>query len=222
MILVNSPAINLATLGYAFSLEWLYISRFGFSFFYCDRRYVKRISVDELENKGFINRQLFKIIIKRSLYIFFMGFLLNILPNHFDLSHVRILGVLQRIAICYFFSSILFLTITIRNQVIIVAIILVGYWFLMKEFAAISSLSMNYNLVGNLDQLILTSKHLYTPNFDPEGLLSTLPAIGSVLLGNVVGNILVSHRTKQQQLRWMITTGLILSAMGLICSVHFR
>jgi predicted acyltransferase len=57
--------------------------------------------------------------------------------------------------------------------------------------------------------------------FDPEGLLSTLPAIASALFGNVIGTVLISTRSKQQQLRWMITAGLILSVLGLIWSGVF-
>jgi predicted acyltransferase len=222
MILVNSP-------GNQFAYSWLEHSAWNgctladlvFPFFIVIVGISSVLALTYLKIKGFSNRQLFKIIIKRSAYIFSMGLLLNILPNHFDLLHIRVLGVLQRIAICYFFSSILFLTTTIRNQVIIIAVLLIGYWFLMSEFSAISSLSINYNLVGYLDQLILSPPHLYSPMFDPEGLLSTLPAIGSALFGNVVGVILVSSRTKQWQLRCMIVVGLILSALGFIWSGAF-
>ena len=222
MILVNSA-------GNQFAYNWLEHSAWNgctladlvFPFFIVIVGISSVLALTNLRIKGFSNRQLFKEITKRSAYIFCMGLLLNILPNYFDFSHIRILGVLQRIAICYFFSSILFLTTKIRVQIIIIAVLLIGYWFLLSEFSAISSLSINHNLVGYLDQLILLPQHLYSPTFDPEGLLSTLPAIGSVLFGNVLGVVLVSSRTKQQQLRWIITAGLILSVLGLIWSGTF-
>lgn len=222
MILVNSP-------GNQFSYSSLEHSAWNgctladlvFPFFIVIVGISSVLALTNLKIKGATNEALFKIIIKRSIYIFGMGLLLNILPNHFDFSQIRVLGVLQRIAICYFFSSMLFLTTTLRTQVIGIAVLLIGYWFLMYEFSVISTLSINHNLVGYLDQLILSPQHLYTPTFDPEGLLSTLPAIGSVLFGNVLGIILVSSRTKQQQLRWMLTAGLMLSVFGLIWSQAF-
>lgn len=217
MILVNSP-------GNQFSYSWFEHSAWNgctladlvFPFFIVIVGISSVLAFTNLKRKGVSNRELLKIISKRSVYIFSMGLLLNVLPNHFDFSHIRVLGVLQRIAICYFFSSILFITTRTRVQIIIIAVLLIGYWFLMAEFSAMSSLSINHNLVGYLDQLILSPQHLYTPLFDPEGLLSTLPAISSALLGNVLGIVLISSRSKQQQLQWIITAGLILSALGLI------
>lgn len=222
MILVNSP-------GNRFAYAWLEHSDWNgctladlvFPFFIVIVGISSVLALTNLKTRGVTQRQLIKIIIKRSVYIFSMGLILNVLPNHFDFSHIRILGVLQRIAICYFFSSILFLTTKTRVQVTIIAVLLIGYWFLMCAFSTMSSLSINHNLVGYLDQIILSQQHLYTPMFDPEGLLSTLPAIGSALLGNIMGVILVSSRTKQQQLQWMITAGLVLSALGLIWSFTF-
>jgi predicted acyltransferase len=222
MILVNSPGNKVAYSWLDHSLwNGCTLADLVFPFFIVIVGISSVLTLTNLKTKGRSNGQLFKIIIKRTIYIFLMGLLLNVLPNHFDVSHIRVLGVLQRIAICYFFSSVLFLTSSIRVQVIIIAVLLIGYWFLMSEFSAISSLSATNNLVGYLDQLILSPQHLYTPTFDPEGLLSTLPAIGSALLGNVIGVILVSSRTKQQQLRWMTTAGLILSALGLFWSATF-
>lgn len=222
MILVNSP-------GNQFTYAWLEHSAWNgctladlvFPFFIVIAGMSSVLALTNLQITGFPNRLLFKIIIKRSAYIFCMGLLLNILPNHFDLSHLRVSGVLQRIAICYFFSAILFLTTTIRVQSFIIAALLVSYWFLMSGFSAIGSLSINHNLVGYVDRLILSPRHLYTPTFDPEGLLSTLPAIASALFGNVIGAILVSSRSKPQQLRWIIVAGLILAVLGLVWSRTF-
>lgn len=222
MILVNSP-------GNQFAYSWLEHSVWDgctladlvFPFFIVIVGMSSVFALTNLKIKGFSNRQLLKEVIKRSVYIFSMGLLLNILPNHFDFSHIRVLGVLQRIAICYFFSSILFLTTKIRNQVIIVAVILIVYWFLMSKFPSIGPLSIDHNLVGYLDQLILSSSHLYTPLFDPEGLLSTLPAIASALLGNIMGIILISSGSKREQACWISILGLSLSALGWVWSGTF-
>jgi predicted acyltransferase len=148
---------------------------------------------------------------RRSAYIFFMGLLLNAFPHHFDVFSIRILGVLQRIAICYLVSSFLFVTTQARTQAIIMFTLLIGYGCLM---ALNPAMMLDGNAVGYLDRLVLGSGHLYTPMFDPEGLLSTMPAIASALLGNLIGTFLISSRTKQQKLLWMIGAGLLLALIG--------
>jgi len=92
-------------------------------------------------------------------------------------------------------------------------IVLISYGYLIS-----TSLTPDNNLAGYLDRLILTPSHLYTPTFDPEGLLSTLPAIASVLLGNLIGICLILSKTKKQCIQWMIVAGLILTFGGWIWS----
>jgi len=222
MILVNSPGNQTA-------YPWLLHSAWNgctladlvFPFFIVIVGISATLALTNLQQAGIPKRSLFTLIMKRSIYLFGLGLLLNVLPNHFDVTHLRILGVLQRIAICYFFSATLFLTTTRRTQIIIIIVLLVGYWYLMNGFATINSLSIHHNLVGYVDQLILLPQHLYTPMFDPEGLLSTLPAIASVLIGNKLGMVLISFRTKTQQLQWIIVVGIMLSTLGLIWSYSF-
>lgn len=224
MILVNSPGNRVA-------YSWLEHSAWNgctladlvFPFFIVIAGMSSALYLTNAKAKNISNHQLIKKIIHRSIYIFMMGLLLNILPNHFDLSTLRILGVLQRIAICYFFSTILFLTTTIRTQLMIIISLLLGYELCMSMFAVLSPLpvSMAHNLVGYLDQWILSPQHLYTKSFDPEGLLSTLPAIASALLGNMMGYILVSSRTKLQQLRSLLFAGFLLTILGWIWSMIF-
>jgi len=131
-----------------------------------------------------------------------------------QLYTLRILGVLQRIAICYLFSACLFLTTRIQVQVAWMLVLILGYGCLM----AYTPLTLDGNIVGAFDRLVLTPAHLYTPVFDPEGILSMLPAIGSVLLGNICGFYLTSSRTHQQKLRWMSLMGLMLVCLGYLWS----
>jgi len=169
------------------------------------------LALTNLKAKGCSTSRLLEKVVRRSGYIFLMGLLLNAFP-HFDLSTLRILGVLQRIALCYFFSAFLFLTTRIQVQAIIMLVLLIGYGCLMTY----TPFTPDGNLVGALDRLVLTPAHLYTPTFDPEGLLSTLPAIASVLLGNLLGFSLTSLRTKKQKLRWMSVVGLMLIVLAWI------
>lgn len=222
MILVNSPGNQVA---YAWLQHSLWngctLADLVFPFFIVILGASSVLALANLKRKGFSQRELVKIIVKRSAYIFCMGLCLNILPNHFFLSQLRILGVLQRLALCYFFSAMFFLFTRTSVQVLIIAALLTGYWFLMTSFSPLSTLTISHNLVGYLDQWLLSPQHLYKPEFDPEGLLSTLPAIASALFGNLLGIILDTSRTKQQQLRWMVIFGLLLSLLGFMWSTSF-
>lgn len=222
MILVNSPGKQVAYSCLEHS-SWngCTLADLVFPFFIVIVGISCVLSLTNLRTRGVPDGQLFRLIIKRSLYLFGIGLLLNALPNHFDFSHIRVLGVLQRIAICYFCSATLFLITKMRVQLVIIAILLIGYWFLIIGYPPVSSASINLNLVGYFDQLILSPQHLYTPLFDPEGLLSTLPAIASALFGNMIGVILLSSRTQKQQLYSIIASGLVLAALGLACSASF-
>ncbi len=128
------------------------------------------------------HKSLFLQIAKRSAVIFGVGLLLNGFPyNH--LESIRFPGVLQRIALCYFFSAILFLKLRIRGLVALIIGILVGYAALLTRFG---DLSPEGNFAAKIDRLIFAG-HMYRPEFDPEGLLSTLPAVATTLIGVLVG-----------------------------------
>lgn len=215
MILVNSP-------GNSSAYSWLEHSSWNgctladlvFPFFIVIVGISSVLALTGLKHKGISTQQLLIKIGKRSAYLFIMGLLLNAFPHHFDPAYLRIFGVLQRIGICYFFSAILFLTTTLRVQIILIFILLIGYWLLVSYFSG------NY-IVGYLDQWLLSANHLYTPTFDPEGLLSTLPAIASALLGNLLGIYLTSSNTKQQQFQWMLLVGTLLAILGWCWSFVF-
>ena len=228
MIIVNSP-------GNQSPYHWLEHSVWNgctladlvFPFFIVIVGISSVLALSNLRAKGVATPRLIETIMRRSAYIFFMGLLLNAFPHHFDIFSIRILGVLQRIAICYLVSSLLFVTTQARTQAIIMFALLIGYGCLM---ALNPAMMLDGNAVGYLDRLVLGSGHLYTPMFDPEGLLSTIPAIASALLGNLIGIFLrfgpesevitgpnlISSRSKQQKLLWMIGVGLLLALSGWI------
>ena len=139
-------------------------------------------------------------IAKRSLLIFLLGFLMYWFPFvnrdsgvwvFSPISHTRILGVLQRIALCYFFVSILIYFVKTRTIVIISVLMLLLYWVLCFWLGDASDpLSIQGNAVLKLDLLLMGESHLYHRSgvvFDPEGWLSTLPAIVNVIGGYLVG-----------------------------------
>ncbi len=144
-------------------------------------------------------------VLRRSAIIFALGLFLNGFP-YFHVSRMRIPGVLQRIAVCYLFAGLIVLLSGLatgrgersgrsgRNSVLAVSVVivamLVGYWALMT-FVPVPGygagrLDPDGNLAAYLDRRLMLG-HLWRPTWDPEGLLSTLPAIATVLVGSLVG-----------------------------------
>ena len=116
----------------------------------------------------------------------------------YRLEHLRIMGVLQRIGLAYIVAGLLTLKTTLKQQVIILAVILYGYWLAMTVLPVPGTDTIGLFLLGEpghtldawLDRVILTPAHLWAGGGglrDPEGLLSTLPAAGTVMLGNFAG-----------------------------------
>lgn len=218
MIIVNSPG-NQTTYRLLAHSIWngCTLADLVFPFFIVIAGISSVFALSGMQAKGISTPRLLEKVFIRSVYIFLMGLFLNAFPYHLDGSSIRIFGVLQRISICYFFSSLLFLTTRIRTQAIIMVAMLVSYSILMTAFTPVSGidpLTLEGNLVGYLDRLIFSPGYLYTPTFDPEGLLSTLPAIASALLGNIIGARLLSSHPPQRQLDWMIGLGASLAVIG--------
>ncbi|MBD2702667.1 DUF1624 domain-containing protein [Spirosoma sp. BT702] len=160
-------------------------------------------------------------IVKRSATLFLLGLFLNFFPK-FDITTVRLPGVLQRIALVYLCCSMLFLKTTYRQQFSLVGIILVVYWLLMTLVpvpgVGFPNLEPESNLAAWFDRTILTPAHVYKPAkvWDPEGLLSTLPAIGTGLLGILTGTWLRSSRSAPEKIAWLFTVG-CLTLLGGLC-----
>jgi len=143
-------------------------------------------------------------LVKRSAILFFIGLTLNAFP-YFDLSILRIPGVLQRIAIVFFISAMIFLYCNVKGQIIICFSILGMYWLLMKvvPFPGHEQgiLTPEDNLAAWIDHALLKG-HLWnqTKVWDPEGLLSTMPAISSGLIGVIFGQFFLVEKDSQN--RW--------------------
>lgn len=136
-------------------------------------------------------------ILRRTAVLFGLGLFLNGFPN-FDLATWRIPGVLQRIALCYLAAVVVFRW-SARTGVparqgfrlaAVVAVLLVGYWVVMTQIPPpgghAGDLSPDGNLAAAIDRALLAG-HLGDPTSDPEGLLSTIPAVGTTLLGVLAG-----------------------------------
>lgn len=138
---------------------------------------------------------------------------------------IRLLGVLQRIGLCYLFASLLFLHFRLRGLIVAFVVLVLGYWALMT-FVPIpglgaGSFAEDANLARWVDEHFLPGKKLLGA-LDPEGLLSTLPATGTALLGVFAGLLLQSpHVTPRQRVLWLTSGGVALLAAGYGWSFQF-
>jgi predicted acyltransferase len=165
--------------------------------------------------------------LRRAVIIFLLGFGLNWLSVLlFHRAHVRIPGVLQRIAVCFFFAAVVYLAGGRRALLPVAAILLLGYWALMM-FVPVPSygvgrLDVEGNLAAYLDRAILgTHTWKHNPAWDPEGLLSTLPAIATTLFGIAAGEILRGKADWSRKLTTLMAGGAILLSLGLLWSIWF-
>jgi predicted acyltransferase len=160
---------------------------------------------------------LYPKILRRSVLLFGLGLLLQLYPK-FRFATIRIPGVLQRIALCFLFGALIYLNVKPKARAFLAALLLVLYWALLT-FVPVPGfgpgvLAEKGNLPGYVDSLILPG-HLYKPAFDPEGLLSSLPALVTVLLGSLAGDWLRTRNTNSRKTRWMLLNGILLTAAGL-------
>ncbi len=142
-------------------------------------------------------------------------------------EHLRILGVLQRIALAYLCGALLTLHTTWRQQLGILAVLLIGYWALMTlvpvpdtGVAGRFVLDQPDQLLSAwLDRTVLGVNHLWSGSktWDPEGLLSTVPAIGTMILGTFAGRwIGETHRPLAERLSALFAVGALLMMAGLM------
>jgi predicted acyltransferase len=161
-------------------------------------------------------------IFRRAAILFVFGLAIYAFPE-FHLSSFRILGVLQRIAICYLVASLIYLYTGIRGQLIWMVSLLAAYWLLMTLIPVpgygAGRLDLDGNLAHYVDRIVL-GHHNYSGNtWDPEGIVSTLPAIATALLGIMAGHIVRLKRVLSERVTWLFLAGNILIALGLICDI---
>ena len=167
---------------------------------------------------GGSKRDIYLKIIKRTVIIFAIGLFLNGFP-YFGLAEYRIPGVLQRIAVCYFFASIIFLNTKVRTQIAITIGLLLGYWLMLKYIPApgyaAGDLTKEGSLPSYIDRVVL-GKHVWSQArvYDPEGLLSTIPAIATAMIGVFTGQWLRTEKTRIDKAAGMFVAGAVCVAVG--------
>jgi predicted acyltransferase len=164
-------------------------------------------------------------VVRRSLVIFGLGIVLNGFP-WYAWATLRIPGVLQRIAVCYLVAALIYLTTGTRTQALIASGLLVGYWLAMTVVPVPGygpgDLSPAGNLAAYLDRAIL-GPHIWqaATAYDPEGLLSTVPAVATALLGVLTGTWLRSGRSSDVIAARLAVAGIIGVGVGELWSWWF-
>lgn len=173
----------------------------------------------ELNGKSFLR------IIRRTALIFGLGLLLNIFP-YFDrdYSTLRIMGVLQRIALAYGAGALICMSIRRDYLWIVTSVLLLSYWAIMAFFGGSDPFSLEGNFALKVDSFILGKNHLYTGfgiPFDPEGLMSTIPAICTVIIGYFIGEVIGKGAGDWKTSGKVLVIGTALTGLGLLWSLFF-
>jgi predicted acyltransferase len=180
--------------------------------------------------RGDSRRQILMHVFVRSLLLIAIGLFVNASPFiGVDFHALRFEGVTQRIALCYFAAAILELWSDRRGQIIAIAACLIGYWALLR-FVPVPGLGVpgrdipfmdsNQNLAAWLDRKLFMG-HLFDGTRDPEGILSTIPAIATTLLGVLTGHWLRSGKAPATKAIAMLLAGILGLIAGAVWNIWF-
>jgi predicted acyltransferase len=225
MILVNSPGAashRYAALRHAEWNGWTPADLIFPSFLFIVG-VATTLSIQGALRAGASRRAMLFKLLRRVALIFALGLLLNAFPL-FDWATLRIPGVLQRIALCYGIAAILVLTTRPIDQVVVGLVLLVGYWLTLMLVpvpgGVAGALLPETNLAAWIDRQLLPH-HLLHPGWDPEGVLSTLPAIATTLAGALTGHWLRWPRNQLERATGMLAAGNLAMFAGLVWGAAF-
>lgn len=207
------------------------------------------LSTNARRARGDTDAMLVKQILRRGAIIFLLGFLMAWFPFYqwgtvegiphpsimdrivFRVEHVRILGVLPRIGIVYIAAGLLTLRTTLKQQVIILATLLYGYWFAMTlipipgkgTIGALWLDNPSETLAAHLDRAILGLNHIWSGSvtYDPEGPFSTIPAIGTAMLGIFAGRWIGQPRPLIERIAALFAIGCLGMVIGMMWNWSF-
>ena len=170
-------------------------------------------------------KNIYRSLIKRTVILIFLGMVVNGLFKWQDYEHTRMASVLGRIALSCFFAAIIYLNCSLRSQIIWFAGLLLAYWAAMMlipvpGFGA-GVLTPEGNLEAYVDRILLPGK-LHRIVYDPEGLLSTIPAIATAMLGIFTGQFLRNEKfASLKKILVLTASGIVLLLLGLLWGIVF-
>jgi predicted acyltransferase len=166
---------------------------------------------------------LYQKILIRSLKIYAVGMFLNLMPE-FDFHHIRWTGTLQRIAVVFCISAMLFLITNWRQQAWIAGLLLVAYWLALTciptpGFGRVM-LEPGSNIVAWVDSRFLPGV-MWRGSWDPESILSTVTAVVTCITGMLAGRLLLSDKPPEEKVNWLMTAGVGLAVVGYFWGLVF-
>ncbi len=224
MILVNNPG-GVAYYNFLQHATWngLTFADVVFPFFIFILGVAVPYAFSRRLEQGTSRKKLLLRVARRTIILFAVGLFINWFST-FGLAPMRVMGVLQRIALCYFFASVIFLFLKPKWRVILTVAIPIVYWLLMALVPVpgygAGVLTPEGNLAAYVDRTLLNG-YLYTSTWDPEGLLSTLSAIATALMGVLAGMYLKSYRQPRVKALNLFYFGVLSLCIGLIWSFWF-
>ncbi len=224
MILVNTPGTWAAVFPPFRHAEWhgYTPTDLVFPFFL----FIVGTSISFAYKNKAVDAGTYKKIVIRTLKLIGLGLFLGAFTLSFpfikDFADIRFPGVLQRIGVVFFFASILFINCNWKTLIGISVVLLIGYWLLMG-FVPVNGVESTFdrapnNMANYLDVQVFGT-HNYKEDYDPEGLLSTIPSVVSALLGIFTGLILTSKQPKKTTI--LMGMGGALLLLGYIWDVAF-
>lgn len=229
MVLVNNPGTWSAIYPPLKHAEWHGITPtdYIFPFFLFIVGVAIPLALGRRVEQGGITKEVYLKIFRRTALIFLLGLFLAAFP-YFDFSTLRIPGVLQRIAICYLITSLIFIRTDWKQQTLIGIGLLILYWALMTLIAvpncdATTIDDKTCNLAAYVDRTIFGENHIWRSAkvFDPEGILSTIPAVVTTISGVLTGTWLKSKRDNLEKVAGMFFFGIVLTVTGWIWHSFF-
>ena len=252
MLLVNNPGTWSAIFPPLEHAEWngWTPTDLIFPFFLFIVGITTHLSLSARRARGDDDSALVKQILRRGIIIYLLGFAMAMFPFYqwgtiqslpnatawdriiYRIEHVRLLGVLPRIAIVYICAGLLTLKTNLKQQIVIIATLLFGYWFAMTlipvpgehEIGGLLLHTHDRNLAAYLDRLILGTNHTWTGSvtFDPEGPFSTLPAIATAMLGVIAGTwIARKDKPLLDRISGLFAAGSLAMVIGLMWNWSF-
>ena len=223
MILVNNPGDGRTTFAPLLHAEWhgWTFTDLVFPFFLWMVGVSMTFSYARRVEQGADKNKLLLHALRRAALLFLLGLVLNGFPKY-DLSTIRIPGVLQRIAICYLIGSAIYLHTKWRGQLVAIVSLFTLYWILMTLVPVPGYGPGVLEPIGNFGQWVdqmLLSGHMYsrTKVWDPEGIVSTLPAIANVLFGALFGALLRRDDLQPaEKTSWVLVGGAVGLFLGSI------
>lgn len=215
MILVNNPGTWDAVYPPLLHAEWngCTLADVVYPFFLVILGVALPFALARRRESGHEVRRLHWRIVRRSVLLFALGLLLNLVAAQFSLATVRVPGVLQRIALVYLVTAWITLHGSRRLRLAAALAFVLVHWFVLT----LAPLTPRATIAASIDHAVF-GRHLLLPTYDPEGLLGTLSAIASALIGTLAGDWLHGHMNDRRRMTHLVTAGALLTVVGIFWS----